>query len=165
MSELFWHYKRYDFMYVIDMNTHFLLFFNYYIVVTFAQFWITSSFNKLIDCWFIWHSAIVFPSDKHSISKGKLDILEILILLFYFSYFDVKNFKDDFTYTKFTAFIFMINFLDYESLIISRVKIKKTLIYYFNADFTVYKGWRGCFEHPDFFIRVVECYERGFILI
>ena len=77
-------------MYVIDMNTHFLLFINYNIVVTFTQFWITSRFNKLIYSQFIWHSVIVFPSEKHSISKGKSDILEILILLFDFSYFDAN---------------------------------------------------------------------------
>ena len=46
-------------MYVIDMNTHFLLFFNYYIVVTFAQFLIASRFKKIIDFWFICHSVIV----------------------------------------------------------------------------------------------------------
>ena len=77
-------------MYVIDMNTQLLLFFNYYIIVTFAQFWITSCFNKLIYCRFIWHSVIIFPGEKHIISKSKSDILEILILLFDFSYFDVK---------------------------------------------------------------------------
>ena len=34
--ELFPHYEHHDFMYFIDMNTHFLLFFKYYIFVTFA---------------------------------------------------------------------------------------------------------------------------------
>ena len=79
-------------MYVIDMNTHFLLFFNYYIVVTFAQISIASCFKKLIDYQFIWHSFIVdvFSSEKHITSKGKSDILVILILRFDFSYFDVK---------------------------------------------------------------------------
>ena len=66
VSELFRHYKNYDFIYVIDMNIHFLLLFNYYIVVTFAQFWIASCFKKIIDCRFIWHSVItiVFPSEN-----------------------------------------------------------------------------------------------------
>ena len=77
-------------MHDIDINTHFLLFFHYYIVVTFAQFLITSHFNKLIDFRFIWHSVIIFPSGKHSISKVKSDILIIIILLFGFSYFYVK---------------------------------------------------------------------------
>ena len=90
MSELFRHYKHYDFMYVIDMNTHFLLLFNYYIVVIYAQFQIISRFNKLIDCWIHFAQCHRFSSETHIKSKGWSDISEILILLFDFSYFDVK---------------------------------------------------------------------------
>ena len=79
-------------MYVIDTNTNLLIFFNYYIVVTFTQLLIASLFKKLINCRFILNSVIVivFPSEKHITSKGKSDILEILILRFDFLYFDVK---------------------------------------------------------------------------
>ena len=155
---MFGHYNDYDFMYVIDMNTHFLLFFNYYIVVTFAHFWIAIRFKKPIDWRFIWNSVIVivFPSEKHIKSRGKSDILEILLLWFDFLYFVVKLLWDGFTYTNFTEFIFIIVFSDYKYLIMSRIEIKKTLICYLKADFTVWKIWRGRFEKPAFCIRVVE---------
>ena len=77
-------------MYVIDINTHVLLFLNYYIVVPFTQFWNTNRSKKLVDCRFIWHSVFIFSSEKHNISKGKWDILEILILLFDFSILMLK---------------------------------------------------------------------------
>ena len=44
----------------------------------------------LADCQCIDHCVIVVSREKHNISKGKCNILEILILLFDFSYFDVE---------------------------------------------------------------------------
>ena len=52
-------WSHYDFVYVIDINTHVLSFFNYYIVVPFAQFWTTSRFKKLVGFWCIWHSVVI----------------------------------------------------------------------------------------------------------
>ena len=111
MSELFRHYGNYYFVYVIDISTHVLLLFNYYIFVPFAQFWSTGRFKKLIDCRFIWHSVVIFQVKTHNISKGKWDILEILILLFDLSYLDVELLQHGSTYTNSTAFIFIIVFL------------------------------------------------------
>ena len=110
VSALFWHYGHYDFVSVIDINTHVLLFFNYYIVVPFPQFLTTSHFKKLVGCWCIWHSIIIFQVKTHNISKGKWDISVILILLFDFSYFDVEILLHNSTYINSTAFIFIINF-------------------------------------------------------
>ena len=76
VSELFRHYKKCDFMYFIDMNTYFLLLFNYYIFVTYAHFLITYNFNKLNDCWIHLAQCYRFPSETHIISKGKSDILD-----------------------------------------------------------------------------------------
>ena len=44
----------------------------------------------LADCQCNGHCDIIFSSDKHNRSKGKCNILKILILLFDFSYFDVE---------------------------------------------------------------------------
>ena len=131
-----------------------------HIFITFTPILFAGCFKKLIDYRFIWHSVIVivFPSEKHITSKGKSDILEILILRFDFSYFDVKLLQDDVTYTNCTAFIFIIGFLYYESLIISRIEIKQNLVCYFKSDFTVCQSLIGCFENPDLSIRVVYCW-------
>ena len=59
-SAFIWHYRHYNFVYVIDINTHVLLFFNYYIVLPFAQFWITGCSKKLVDYWCIWRSVFIF---------------------------------------------------------------------------------------------------------
>ena len=39
VSELFWKYEHYGIVYVIDINTHVLLYFLYYFVVLFTLFW------------------------------------------------------------------------------------------------------------------------------
>ena len=63
----------------------------YYTVIIFfllgARFWTTGSFKVLANCHCILHSDIVLLSKQHNISKGKWDILEILILMFNFSFF------------------------------------------------------------------------------
>ena len=66
---MFWHYEHYYFVYVNDINTHFLLFYYYYIFVPFSQFWTTSRFKKLIYCPFIWHSVVIFPSENITYQK------------------------------------------------------------------------------------------------
>ena len=157
VSALFWHYQHYDFVCAIDINTHFLLFFNWYIVVLFVKSWTNSRFMKLIHCQFIWHSVIIFQVKTHNISKGKWDILEILILLFDFRIL-ILNFCSTILHTQ--------NLLDLFSLLIFWLRIshnfknrdQKYLIYYFNTYFTVCQGWRGRFKKPAFFIRVVDCW-------
>ena len=52
-----------------------------------------------------------FSSENHDISKDKWGILEISILLFDFSYFDVELFQHDSTYINSTALFLIIDFL------------------------------------------------------
>ena len=63
-----------------------------YFVVPFAMFCTMGRFMVLADCQCIEHCIINVSSKKHNISKGKCNILEILILLFDFSYFYVELF-------------------------------------------------------------------------
>ena len=70
--------------------THVLLFFLYYFVVPFSLFLTMGRFKVLVDCQCIGHSVNIYSSFKKYISKGKWNILEILILLFGFLYFDVE---------------------------------------------------------------------------
>ena len=61
----------------------------------------------LAYCQCIEQLVIIFPSEKHNISKVKRNILEILILLFDFLYFDVELFKYNSSYMNSTGFIFI----------------------------------------------------------
>ena len=62
VSALFWYYKNYGLVYVIDMNTHVLRFFLYFFVVPCAQFWTMGSFKVLADCQCNLHSVIIYSS-------------------------------------------------------------------------------------------------------
>ena len=56
---IFRNYKHYGFVYVIDINTHVLLFFLYYFVIPRAQFWTTFHFRVLTNCQCILNSVII----------------------------------------------------------------------------------------------------------
>ena len=57
---------------------------SHYFFVPGAHFWTTGNFKVLADCQCILHLTIILSSKYHNISKGKGDILKILILLFHF---------------------------------------------------------------------------------
>ena len=112
VSGLFQHYKHYDFMCVIDMNTHFLLLFNYYIAVTFAQILFASCFKKLIDCWFIWNSVnvIVFQVKNSLHQKVNRISWKISILRFNFRIL-MLNFCKTILHTQIVLHFFWFHYL------------------------------------------------------
>ena len=91
MSALFQNYEQYGLVYVININTHVILLFLYYLVVPLALFWAVGRFKVLADCQWIVHSVIIYSSKQYNISKVDCGSLEILILLFDFSYFYVEH--------------------------------------------------------------------------
>ena len=56
-------------MYVIDINTHVLLFFYYYIVKQFSQFLTNICLKKLVDYLCIWRSVIIFQLEDKIYQK------------------------------------------------------------------------------------------------
>ena len=121
----------------------------FYLLVVSRKLFIVGSFGTVL-------SSSFFQVKTHITSKGKLDKLEILILQFKF-FILILKFCNTILHTQIILNLFSILiFSYYESLVISRIGIKQTLIFYFNADFTVWNIWRGCFENPAFSIRIVD---------
>ena len=77
-------------MYVIDINTHVLIFCLYYFVVPGVQFWTTGRLKVLTKFQCILHHVIILSSKEQNLSKFKYMIIEILVLLIDFSYFDAE---------------------------------------------------------------------------
>ena len=136
MSAIFWHYKHYDFVYVIDINIHVFLFLYYYIVVPFTQFWTTSRLKKLVDCRCIWHIIIIFQVTNATYQKVSAISWKINITVCFFVFF-CWTFVTRFFIHIFYCIYFHCPFLNYEYLIISRIKNKQILICYFNLYFSV----------------------------
>ena len=109
---------------------------SHYFVVRGAGFWTTGRFRVIADCRCILHRAIILSSKYYNISKGKCDILEILILLFNFCFFMV-NFCNTILYINLLIILnWFFSLIFSNKYIINLItKEKKYLIWYCKALF------------------------------